>query len=123
MAGTSLHTLLLAASVACLGGCIPQPPPAALPPAAYIGRPVASFVADHGQPGLEVDLSDHQRAFSWDTLGHDIGPAIGTGLTVASAPAPSFTTICTVTLVASTQVPKPGLNDWIVRSWDRQGGC
>lgn len=122
MARTPLKILLLTASLAGLGGCLPQPPQAgSSSPAAYVGRPVAAFVADHGQPGLEVRLSDRQMAFTWDTVGHDIGPAIGTGLAVRGGPPPSLLTMCTVTLVATTQVAKPDLNDWMIQGWERQG--
>src|ERR1700733_6478744 len=91
-------------------------------PDSYVGRSVAEYAADHGNPALKIQLSDRQDVFRWDTIEQSIGPAIGQGLTMAT-PQPSVPALCSVRLTGTTQWPKPEVKDWTIRSADREGGC
>jgi hypothetical protein len=114
--------MLLAVIAAFLGGCIGQQQPGSSADG-YVGRSIAEYVADHGEPDSTIPLSDHRSLFRWDLAAHAMGPAIGTGLTTSGPPASSVLTLCSVTLAATTQTPNPGLKDWIIQSSDRHGVC
>jgi hypothetical protein len=123
MAKISPRAWLLAASTAVLAGCAPQPQGGAST-GSYVGRPVADYVADHGTPDSTIPLTDSKSLFRWDLGVQAMGPAIGTGVTSGGGAPPSSTpTVCSVTLSASTQSPKPQLKDWIVQGFERQGVC
>ena len=86
-----------------------------------MGRSVAEFVADHGDPTSTVELSDHERAFRWVITGRGIGAVIPVGGSLVVAPPTQR--LCTVSLRASTQSPNPELKDWIIQNWNWQGAC
>jgi hypothetical protein len=121
MAGTFFRTLLFAVFTAFLGGCIGQHQ-MGFSPDAYVGRSVAEYAADHGNPASKIVLSDRQSVFRWDTIGETIGPAIGEGLTTATFQSP-VPALCSVRLTATTQSPTPDLTDWTIRSAEREGAC
>jgi hypothetical protein len=75
---------------------------------AYIGRSVAEFAADHGDPTSVVKLSDTETAFRWVITGQGRRR--------------SHTT-CTVSLRATAEAPNPELKDWIIQGWNWQGAC
>jgi hypothetical protein len=117
---TPLRILLLAA-FAVLGGCSGQQQRMESSLNAYVGRSVAEFVADNGDPTSTVKLSDNESAFRWVITGRGVGAVIpmGGSLIVASP----TQRVCTVSLRATTQSSNPELKDWIIQSWNWQGAC
>jgi hypothetical protein len=116
-----LRILLLAAPIVFFGGCNVQQQRMESSLNAYMGRSVAEFVADHGDPTSMVKLTDKESAFRWVITGRGVGAVIpmGTSLIVA----PPTQRVCTVSLRATTQSPSPELKDWIIQSWNWQGAC
>jgi hypothetical protein len=70
----------------------------------YIGRPVADFAADHGEPTSSmIETGDRKAAFRWVLTGQRQ---------------------CTVILdAATTNGAKPALKDWTILSWRWDGAC
>lgn len=118
---TPLRPLLFAACVALIAGCNPQQHRMEFALHAYVGRSVAEFVADHGDPTSTVKLSDSESAFRWVITGQGVGAVIPMGGSFIVAPPTQR--VCTVTLRATTQSSNPEFKDWIIRSWQWQGAC
>jgi hypothetical protein len=112
--------LLLATSVVIVG-CNTQQSRMESSLNAYLGRSVAVFVADHGDPTSTVKLSDNESAFRWVITGQGVGAVIPMGGSLIVAPPTQR--VCTVSLRATTQSPSPELKDWIIQSWNWQGAC
>jgi hypothetical protein len=108
-------------ALAALGGCNGQQSRMETSLNAYVGRSVAEFVADHGDPETSVKLSDHENAFRWVITGRGVGAVIPMGGSFIVAPPTQR--VCTVTLKAATKSPSPELKDWIIQSWNWQGAC
>jgi hypothetical protein len=104
-----------------IGGCNTQQKRMESSLNVYIGRSVAEFVADHGDPTSTVKLSDTEGAFRWVITGQGVGAVIPMGGSLVVA-APTQR-VCTVSLRARTQSPNPELKDWIIESWNWQGAC
>jgi hypothetical protein len=70
----------------------------------YIGRPVADFASDHGEPTSSmIETGDRKAAFRWVLTGQRQ---------------------CTVILdAATTNGAKPALKDWTILSWRWDGAC
>lgn len=88
---------------------------------AYVGRSVAEFVADHGDPTSSVKLSNTETAFRWVITGQGVGAVVPIGGSLIVAPPTQR--VCTVTVRATTQTPNPELKDWIIQGWNWQGAC
>jgi hypothetical protein len=117
---TRLRLFLLAA-LASLGACNTQQQRMETSLKAYLGRSVAEFVADHGDPTSAVKLSDHESAFRWVITGRGVGAIMPMGGSLIVAPPTQR--VCTVVLRATTESPTPELKDWIIQSWNWQGAC
>jgi hypothetical protein len=113
--------VFLAASLLFIAGCNTQQKRMESSLNAYMGRSVADFVADHGDPASTVKLSDNESAFRWVITGQGVGAVIPMGGSLIVAPPTQR--VCTVSLRATTQSGNPELKDWIIQNWNWQGAC
>jgi hypothetical protein len=122
MTNSPFRLSLLAAAVSLgLAGCTGQNDGSASD--SYLGRSVADYVADHGSPDSQIPLTENRSLFRWDLASYAMGPAIGSGLTARAAPSSPVQSICSVTLVATSQSTSRDLKDWTIQGSQRQGVC
>ncbi len=89
---------------------------------AYVGRTVADFAADHGDPTSTVVTGDQKAAFRWVITGPGVGAVVPVGSALMVMP--SGQRQCTVVLDATTtNTGQPALKDWIIENGRWNGAC
>ena len=90
---------------------------------AWMGRSVAEFALERGNPTEIIDLGPNRRGFRWVLT--EATPSVaamlpGTNMLVSRAPG---TRSCTISLDASSQNPSVSLADWRIEHWGWNGAC
>jgi hypothetical protein len=88
---------------------------------AWIGRSIADFVDQRGQPTNTVDMGQGRARFQWvtgDVKPSSMSPAGGNVVVV-----PPSSSSCLISLIATSASSNPNLRDWIIESWSLNGNC
>lgn len=88
----------------------------------YVGQPLSSFIAEHGDPSDSVELSDTSKSFRWHLTAQ--GPGAVIPMYGMLGVMPSRQLVCDITLRASKLISdedKPRF--WTIDSVAWQGNC
>jgi hypothetical protein len=88
---------------------------------AWIGRSIAEFVDQRGQPTDTVDMGLGRARFQWVT--GDVKPSAMSAAGGNVVVIPPSSSSCLISLVATSPSPNPKLSDWIIESWSLNGNC
>jgi hypothetical protein len=110
--------LVIAAEFGCAG---PKQDPLKSTLSAWIGRSIADFVDQRGQPTNTVDMGQGRARFQWvtgDVKTSAMSPAGGNVVLI-----PPSSSSCLISLVATSASSNPNLSDWTIESWSLNGNC
>jgi hypothetical protein len=88
---------------------------------AWIGRSIADFVDQRGQPTNKVDMEQGRARFQWatgDVKTSAMSPAGGNVVVI-----PPSASSCLISLVATGASSNPNLSDCTIESWSLNGNC
>jgi hypothetical protein len=115
------HLMVLLVITAEFGCAAPKQNPLKSTLNAWIGRSIADFVDQRGQPMNTVDLEQGRARFQWitgDVKPSSMSPAGGNVVVV-----PPSLNSCFISLIATSASSNPNLSDWIIESWSLNGNC
>jgi hypothetical protein len=113
-----MAVLVVAVEFGCTG---PKQDPLKSTLNAWIGRSIADFVDQRGQPMNIVDMGPGRARFQWVTGDVKPGSMSPAGGNVVAIPPSSSS--CLVSLVATSSSSNPNLSDWVIESWSLNGNC
>ena len=88
---------------------------------AWIGRSIADFVDQRGQPTNTVDMGQGRARFQWVT--GEVKPSAMSAAGGNVVVIPPSSSSCLISLVATSATSNPNLSDWTIESWSLNGSC